>query len=89
MAIQVQQHPQGGYVCRCSQCGQSARLAHPSQFQGHRCVVRQTSQPADQYYGAGDIVAKATGALGIKPCAPCEKRKAMLNGMFPRVWRKP
>lgn len=32
--------------------------------------------------GAGDVVAKITGALGIKPCAPCKKRQAALNRWF-------
>jgi hypothetical protein len=29
--------------------------------------------------GAGDIVAKVTTALGIKPCTPCQKRREQLN----------
>lgn len=29
--------------------------------------------------GLGDVIKAATGALGIKPCAPCEQRAARLN----------
>ncbi len=29
--------------------------------------------------GLGDIVARATSAVGIKPCASCEDRQAALN----------
>lgn len=29
--------------------------------------------------GAGDVVAKVTTALGIKPCSPCQKRREQLN----------
>ncbi len=29
--------------------------------------------------GAGDVIAKVTTALGIKPCTPCQKRREALN----------
>ena len=29
--------------------------------------------------GAGDIVAAATSAMGVKPCGPCEERKRKMN----------
>ena len=29
--------------------------------------------------GAGDLIAKVTTALGIKPCSPCQKRREQLN----------
>ena len=29
--------------------------------------------------GLGDLVAKATKAVGIKPCGPCEQRRRKLN----------
>ena len=31
----------------------------------------------------GDMVARATKAVGIKPCAPCAKRQAALNRATP------
>ena len=29
--------------------------------------------------GAGDLVAKVTAKIGIKPCSPCQKRREQLN----------
>ena len=29
--------------------------------------------------GLGDVVARATTRVGIKPCAPCKRRQAALN----------
>lgn len=29
--------------------------------------------------GAGDVIAKVTATLGIKPCTPCQKRREQLN----------
>jgi hypothetical protein len=77
--MRVQQHPLGGYVCTCEQCGAQARVVNPGQFaQAHRCTHR----------GMGDLIAQATKAVGIQPCTPCEERRRQLNGMFPRVWRR-
>ena len=33
--------------------------------------------------GIGDSIAKLTKAVGIKPCKSCEKRKNILNKLFP------
>lgn len=33
--------------------------------------------------GLGDVVAKATSAVGIKPCAPCKRRQEALNRLVP------
>ena len=33
--------------------------------------------------GFGDSIAKLTKAVGIKPCKSCEKRKNILNKLFP------
>ena len=33
--------------------------------------------------GIGDSIAKLTKAVGIKPCKSCEKRKNILNRLFP------
>lgn len=32
--------------------------------------------------GAGDMVAKATKAVGIEPCDECEKRRQWMNRML-------
>lgn len=37
-------------------------------------------------YGLGDMVQRATSAMGIQPCEPCEERKRMMNGWAPNVW---
>ena len=36
-----------------------------------------------QSSGLGDTIAKATKAVGIKPCGKCQKRREKLNKMFP------
>lgn len=33
--------------------------------------------------GLGDLVAKATTTIGIKPCGKCKERQAMLNKLVP------
>ena len=33
----------------------------------------------EEEIGLGDVIKKATYAMGIKPCTGCEKRAAMLN----------
>jgi hypothetical protein len=33
--------------------------------------------------GLGDSIAKLTEAIGIEPCKGCEKRKNILNKLFP------
>jgi hypothetical protein len=33
--------------------------------------------------GLGDVVAKATKAVNIKPCKKCQKRQAVLNQLIP------
>lgn len=45
-----------------------------------RQAVQQTAQPAR---GLGDVVAKATQAVGLKPCQSCKKRQEWLNKKVP------
>lgn len=33
--------------------------------------------------GIGDVVAKMTSAIGIKPCEACKKRQEFLNNLVP------
>lgn len=33
--------------------------------------------------GAGDLVARATQAMGVRPCEPCKRRQQTLNRWFP------
>lgn len=45
-----------------------------------RYVSDALQKTADELgIGLGDLIAKATKAFGIKPCAPCEKRRQILN----------
>lgn len=39
----------------------------------------------EQGRGLGDMVAAATGAVGIKPCSPCKRRQEILNRFGQRV----
>lgn len=41
-----------------------------------------TAEPA-RMRGLGDLVAKATSAVGIKPCGSCKKRQEALNKLVP------
>lgn len=41
---------------------------------------KRTKKPAA---GLGDIVAKVTEAIGVKPCVGCNSRKDLLNVHFP------
>jgi hypothetical protein len=45
-------------------------------------IVEQKAAP-QPVRGLGDVVAKVTKAVGIKPCGPCERRRQMLNQRFP------
>jgi len=40
--------------------------------------MRERPEPV----GAGSVVESATRSVGIKPCAPCQKRKKWLNDRF-------
>jgi len=35
-----------------------------------------------QQVGLGDVIARATQAVGIKPCPPCKRRQAYLNRLL-------
>lgn len=37
----------------------------------------------EKWTGLGDVIASATKAIGIKPCAGCRKRQAALNKLVP------
>ena len=50
--------------------------------------VDQFAAQHQHYYGAGDVVAGVAGALGAKPCTPCQARQQMMNRWLPRVFRR-
>jgi hypothetical protein len=94
----MQRHPQVQWVIfqagprgidvRCEVCGAAAGSLNPAGLHQFAGAHRQHVSRATGHYGAGDMVARATKALGMETCTPCEKRRMMLNGMMPRVWRR-
>lgn len=58
------------------------QIASPPGTVGFR-FGRPVASVRPRMKGAGDVVAKATKAVGIKPCAPCERRRRRLNRLFP------
>jgi len=48
-----------------------------SRDQPHR--VRLPGFVSDQDIGFGDVIKRATSAIGIQPCSGCEQRAALLN----------
>ncbi len=81
------QTPQGPWV-RCTQCVVGGILAPGQTIDGFAAAHSRCRQPEPTHLGLGDVVARATGALGVKPCAPCKERQAALNRLMPRVWRR-
>jgi hypothetical protein len=69
----------GGAHFSCTVCGQAALVMAPWQAQ-------HFAQAHAHPYGLGDMVQRATSAMGIQPCEPCEERKRMMNGWAPNVW---
>lgn len=55
-------------------------------------IVTSTEQKAMrermESRGLGDTIAKATKAVGIKPCGGCKKRQKWLNDRFPYTPRR-
>ena len=76
------------FVCRCQVCGAESQAAYAPGADQFAAAHAQHQSAAPTHYGAGDLIAKATGALGIAPCTPCEARRRQLNGMLPRVWKR-
>lgn len=86
----------GRPYAKCHGCGAVAYFhssdadrgsaAFARQHQG--CGERMRAPAAAGYGGLGDVVAAGTKAMGIEPCTPCERRRAMLNRVAPRVFRR-
>ena len=55
----------------------------PQQIAHEQRVERARVAQAPRMRGAGDVVARMTGAVGIKPCAPCKRRQAAMNRWWP------
>jgi hypothetical protein len=44
--------------------------------------VRLPGFVTEKEVGLGDVIKRATNAIGIRPCAGCERRAAALNRWF-------
>lgn len=81
----------GAFQCVCRGCG--AQMGGPAGAQASDAFARAHAQHAPALIaqppkpmGLGDLVAKVTGAFGVKPCAPCKKRQQALNNAVPKIW---
>lgn len=71
--IQYKAADGGGFVVRNTQTGQEF-------FASNDAGVHQFA--ADNSSGLGDVVHRATSAVGMKRCGACAKRHAKMNGWF-------
>ena len=82
--IKVDRFP-GGAVLLCTACDVKARLTGHAVEQFIRAHADHSSPT---HYGAGDVVARVTQALGVKSCPECERRRVMMNKAVPRVLKR-
>ena len=54
-----------------------------------RYQVRLPGFVTDKEIGLGDVIKRATYAIGIKPCGGCERRATVLNRWFGVSGRPP
>ena len=53
-------------------------------YQALKTKYRTAPRPkVERMAGAGDLIARATSAVGIKPCGGCKKRQQKLNKLVP------
>jgi hypothetical protein len=83
----------GRLYLKCHGCGSVAYPRGPADEQRflsfHQACGQRMAEPvAPGYGGLGDAVAAGTKALGVTPCAPCQRRQAMLNRAMPRMFRR-
>lgn len=46
------------------------------------------SEPVEEFFGLGDLIAEAARAVHIQPCDGCRKRQQILNRLAPRLLRR-
>ncbi len=68
----------GGAVCSLNLCHTEDLSACCESCESYEGPMR----------GVGDVVARATKAVGIKPCGGCQKRREALNRMTQRLFDK-
>ena len=66
---------------KCNVCGFEVKT-HFSPTLSHICKDGQVYDGVSSR-GLGDVVAKVTSAVGVKPCGKCKKRQAKLNKVVP------
>lgn len=75
-----------GLMVVCQVCSMQAGPTTPAGVHQFAAAHREHVSAAQGHYGAGDLVARATHALGFESCTPCERRRRLLNQMMPRVF---
>ena len=60
-----------------SRCDDSREASVPA-----RARMRVPGFVSDEEVGLGDVIKRATGYFGVKPCGGCEKRAAALNRLM-------
>jgi hypothetical protein len=76
----------GVFRCVCQVCNAAMAANASGQAADQFARVHSAHQSASPtHYGLGDLVAKVTSAVGVKPCSPCEARRRQMNGWAPRV----
>jgi hypothetical protein len=61
----------------------------PRRSTGATHRIRLPGFVADREIGLGDLVKRATSAVGFKPCGGCERRAAALNRWLAFTGRSP
>jgi len=61
---------------------QEARNDHTHKAKPQPYKVRLPGFIREEDIGLGDVIKRATSAVGIKPCGGCERRAAVLNRWF-------
>lgn len=85
--VHLHQQPDGSIVCACNVCHVQAHARSPREVEAF-ASQHAAHQSSATHYGAGDLVAGVTGALGMKPCSPCEARRLAMNRMLPNLFRR-
>ncbi len=67
------------YEARSTVKTKKLRAERPEKPERRSYRVRLPGFITEQDIGLGDVIKRATSAAGIKPCASCERRAAMLN----------
>ena len=70
--------PSGGWLVRNDQTGSYEAALNKEEL--IRKIV--SASVSEHHFALGELVHKATTAVGIKPCKPCELRRAWLNQLF-------